>query len=278
MQAARSSSKLWSHLGGCGGGAGFCVGPLSAMNPTLPLLLRHLLAAFGGWLAANYQIQVDTTNTGSLVAGILVFAAAWLWSVIHKRPLDASRKQTWLIVVSSFARQLMPALAGWLQAQGHQVDVVDPAAVILFGGGLISSKIGRRAGESAINPATVRQWTGLLLLCGSLCSCVQFGASDRQIALAEAGVRAARIGLAMASAKYAAEATDPSTPTWKRMAATLAITEAQDMLTKEQARLDTLRAQSLLRSEGIKPGSPDIITQTRAAQVTATKNPLPIWP
>lgn len=240
---------------------------MNQTNGLAPIVIRHALAALAGWLL-QHGIQMDATSTGSVVAALLFFGVSSLWSVVTKRPLDASRAQTWQIIISALVRQGVAAFAGYLQASGAMgVDATDPVAVTLWAGNVAASKV--KAGAKPGGGGALKLWAGLLLL-ASLPSCASYKealagiAKSAGMGLADGGVSYARARLAAEQAKYAeAILSEPSSV--KVLARAAAVAMAQSAL--ERAELE-------LRKERGR----DVIKGTLAAPVasgtTATKNPV----
>lgn len=241
---------------------------MNQTNGLAPIVIRHALAALAGWLL-QHGIQVDATSTGSVVAALLFFGVSSLWSVVTKRPLDASRAQTWQIIISALARQGVAAFAGYLQASGVTgVDAADPVAVTLWAGNVAVSKV--KAGGKPGGGGTLKLWAGFFLLallpsCATSYKEALVGiAKSAGMGLADAGVSYARARLAAEQAKYAeAVLLEPSSA--KVLARAAAVAMAQGAL--ERAELE-------LRKERGR----DVIKGTLAAPVasgtTATKNPV----
>lgn len=93
--------------------------------------IRQVLAALGGWLAAQ-GTAVDVFDLPSLIGGLIAFVLASIWSWRAKSPPNADAKASLSLFAQAGASQAIAAMAGWLQALGYTGAVDDSAGVMLF--------------------------------------------------------------------------------------------------------------------------------------------------
>lgn len=234
------------------------------MNDLISKALRHGFAALGGWLLQQ-GIYADANSTASILAALVCFVIAVTWSVLVKRPLEADRMKTMQLFALAIMQQLVAALAGWLQASGHQVDAADPAALTLFSANLAISKI-TRPDKGVPIPAAGLKLIPLLLCAAALSACVGPGMSERQLYTRQAGLVAAQIGLSVAESALAQKMSDPNTPAWQILAAQLTASQARSALVREQAKLDAAFAALL---SGRVPAELAMPAYTSAKQAAA---------
>lgn len=121
----------------------------------MPTLVRHVLAAAGGYTAAA---GIDGSTTTGLFAGGVLYVSSLAWSLVQKRfgsllekwgmadvqALDAETaiygRQLAAMFFGAVTSQLVAALSGYLLAAGYAGDVNDPTAVLIFLGNLGLSK------------------------------------------------------------------------------------------------------------------------------------------
>lgn len=112
----------------------------------VPTLVRHLVTAAGGYVAAA---GIDGSSTTGIIAGGVLYTTSMVWSLIEKKfghlldrwqLADAMRdpetqqynKQIWSMILGALTSQAVTMLTGWLLASGYGGDVNDPLAVGLF--------------------------------------------------------------------------------------------------------------------------------------------------
>ena len=108
-------------------------------------LLRHFITALGG------ALLVDTSNTQSLVFGLVAIGCAWLSSLIQKLRwivdedgimISDTHKELLKKMLAALVSQGLAALSGWMMANGFDANPNDPAAVMLFLGNYGISRMG----------------------------------------------------------------------------------------------------------------------------------------
>lgn len=95
-------------------------------------------------------------------------------------------------------------------------------------------------------------------------SCSTANLTDRQIALAQAGVGAAEIALNVAELELANRLSDPDTPAWQLLAAQQAADLARKELAKARVRLERIEAERAAAKLAAAQAAP-------AIQATASK-------
>lgn len=131
---------------------------------------------------------------------------------------------SWAIYTAAATLLLNPLLQG-IRAAGDLLDNGQADGSFKIGGGF-----------------------GLLLAAGLLlgapsCASERYAAmTDGQLALAEAGVATARVGLLEAERRLAVRLADPDAAWWESLTATLAADQARQALTREEAKLAAARA------------------------------------
>ncbi len=104
--------------------------------------LRQLLAAVGGWFAAQ-GAAVDAFDLPSLLAGIAAWALSAVWSYLQKAAPDADAKTKISLLSQAAAAQLLAFLAGWLQSLGYAGSIDDTIGVTVFLGNYGLSQLSR---------------------------------------------------------------------------------------------------------------------------------------
>lgn len=120
---------------------------------SLPKLVRHALAAFGGALA-GHGIEGDVMIFPSLLSGLVVFAISTLWSHFAKVRLDDSQTVIARKLTEALTQQAMAALSGLLAARGFNGDMQSTEAIVLFVANYALSAMARPDAKPKEKPRT----------------------------------------------------------------------------------------------------------------------------
>lgn len=237
-------------------------------------LLRHFITALGGVLL------VDTSNTQSLVFGLIVIGCAWLWSVIQKLDWNGhvqirdDYKELLKKMGAALVSQGLAALSGWMMEKGFLGDVNDPAAVLLFFGNYGASRLGWHQKALGVKPVML---LALCTLLPALSACSSFTQDDAKIAGERIGLAAgdtaiflARMQLAHAEADLAAAQHGGSNGEVRILvakqlgvvAARQALDAAERAIAKQRAKLDAKQPIN------VQPSAERPISQSTPLQVS----------
>lgn len=177
------------------------------ISAALPKLLRHLGAALGGWLI-GHGVMVGDGSTGGMIAGLVTFGLAWVWSMASKgRALNDAEQSVIKRASEALAAQAVAALSGWLVAAGYEGDAQDPVGVILFGANYGLSALSRpdktdgSNGSDGANPSVLRQWFLLVVVVLPMVGCVGFEKADFQALARRAEITALESSRVVAQAE-----------------------------------------------------------------------------
>ena len=101
-------------------------------------IARHIIAALAGYFAAH-GYTVAGADIGSLLIALGCFAVSITWSMVMKREITDSMKETIIDLVGAITRQSIPALAAWLTAQGYTGDMTSESVLAFVLLNLINS-------------------------------------------------------------------------------------------------------------------------------------------
>ena len=220
------------------------------MTP-IALIIRHSLAASGGWFAAN---NITGDSTTSIIVGLLLIAYPVIWSWLAKTlALDeasdrgVSYNTILRALLGAVVSQAVTALSAYFAIDANNPELLGVAA--LNAG---ASQLGWHQRAAFIGSKNALK---LLLFCGcmlSLASCSTFSQHDAKrvgshigLAAADTAIILARMQLAAAESELQLAASQPGAD--QRMllakklgviAARRALDEAERAIARQRARLD----------------------------------------
>lgn len=106
-----------------------------------PTLIRHGIAAAGGYLACNAASLFD------LIAGAVMFAIPVVWSYLTHTKLSGEQESQAKLLARAVASQAVAAISGALVNHGFTGDPNDTAAVMIFGANYAQSLSAKRKAD-----------------------------------------------------------------------------------------------------------------------------------
>lgn len=229
-------------------------------------LLRHLLNAGGGYLAAY---GIETGNTAALMGTLAAFLFTGFWSWLAKRGLASTPNgEDVKTVCGILASAAVAAVSGVLAEQGLDANQPDEAlqgiAALFFTGNLALSKLTRPDVEAQALAAIKREFggkipafilAGFCLLALPACSITreQWSAAGKQagVEVADISIALAMMQIQSARAELDAAALNGAKPSelfTKRAALILAeqgLKAAQRAANRERAKLDAKQPRNM---------------------------------
>ena len=217
----------------------------------IALIIRHSIAAAGGWFAAN-NITGDTT--ASIIIGLLMLAFPVIWSWVEKA-MKLDEASAYGPSLNSALRALLGAVVSQLVTAMSTYFAVDANNPELLGVAVLNAGASQLGWHQRAAFLGSKNALKLLLLCGcmlALASCSTFSQHDAKrvgsqigLAAADTAIILARMQLAAAESELQLAASQPGAD--QRMllakklgviAARRALDEAERAIARQRARLD----------------------------------------
>jgi Papain family cysteine protease len=90
---------------------------LYVLRKALPTAIRHGLAAVAGFLITNH-IPANPDDLMSVIGGLMLFGASWVWSYLTHNQLDDSGITVFQTGIASLLRNGQTALLAWMATHG----------------------------------------------------------------------------------------------------------------------------------------------------------------